>query len=127
MVRECRRWTGVRVRTGVYGRSERTVHTVSTERKSLMSRSTGLAMIASGSVLMLAVHIQVPGLNLGLVGLVILVTGLAGLQVPQRTCSWLWRNRDAIKLTLEQIPEQGERNRVPLDALLRRNDIGSGH
>src|SRR5215468_5410968 len=49
-----------------------------------MRRSTGLALVAIGAILAFAVHAQLAILNLKLTGVVLMITGLAGLQAPQR-------------------------------------------
>jgi fucose permease len=83
-----------------------------------MRPPTGLTLIAVGCVLMFAVSIPVPFVSFRVAGFVLAVTGLTGLRVPQATYRWLRRNSESIRETLEQIPEPGDRNRVPLDALL---------
>jgi N-acetylglucosaminyltransferase len=53
----------------------------------------GMALVISGSVLLLAVSIPLPFLHVKLLGLIIIVAGLVKARVPQRVSSWLWRNR----------------------------------
>jgi len=86
-----------------------------------MRRSTGLALVAIGAILTFAVHAQLAILNLKLTGVVLMITGLAGLQAPQRAYRWLRSHqaqlRDALDRFMAPPPERPAR--VPLDALLQ--------
>lgn len=85
-----------------------------------MRRSTALTLVAIGTILALAVHAQFTVINLKLTGLVLVITGLAGLQVPQRAYRWVRSHPDQLRDALDRFtapPEQPRR--VPLDALLR--------
>lgn len=85
-----------------------------------MRRSTGLALVAIGTILVLAVHVQIAVINLRLTGLVLVITGLAGLHAPQRAYRWVRSHQDQFRDGLDQFtagPEQPRR--VPLDTLLR--------
>ena len=52
-----------------------------------------MALIITGTVLLLAVSIPFPFLNVKLLGLIMIVTGLVRVRVLQRASSWLWRHR----------------------------------
>ncbi len=54
-------------------------------------RAAGLAALAAGAILTFAVSAQVPGINLRLAGLIIIVTGLAGLIAPSGAGAWVRR------------------------------------
>jgi hypothetical protein len=54
-------------------------------------RAVGLAMLAAGAILTFAVSARVPGINLRLAGLIIIVTGLAGLIAPSGAGAWVRR------------------------------------
>jgi hypothetical protein len=85
----------------------------------MMSRSTGLALVAIGAILSLAVQVPLRFLDLRLTGLVLMITGLAGLRVPQRACRWLRRHRDEFRAALDRFTEPLPPSpRVPLDELL---------
>jgi uncharacterized protein YjeT (DUF2065 family) len=87
----------------------------------MMRRSTGLTLVAIGTILALAVHARLAVINLRLTGLVLVITGLAGLQVPQRAYRWLRSHPNQLRDALDRFmaaPEQQPR-RVPLDTLLR--------
>jgi uncharacterized protein YjeT (DUF2065 family) len=86
----------------------------------MMRRSTGLALVAIGTILVLAVHVQLTIINLRLTGLVLVITGLAGLHAPRRAYRWVRSHRDQLRDALDRVtavPEQPRR--VPLDTLLR--------
>jgi uncharacterized protein YjeT (DUF2065 family) len=86
----------------------------------MMRRSTGLALVAIGTILVLAVHVQLTIINLRLTGLVLVITGLAGLRAPQRAYRWVRGHQDQLRDALDRFtaaPEQPRR--VPLDTLLR--------
>ena len=89
-----------------------------------MRRSTGLALVAVGAVLLLAVHVPLTFVSLRFTGLVLILTGLAGLRVPQRACRWLHGHQNELKDALgwfTEPPQEGSPGgpRVPLDELLR--------
>ena len=56
-----------------------------------MRTATGLTLIALGAILGLAVNASTPGINLHIVGLIIALTGAAGLLLRSRTTGWLRR------------------------------------
>ena len=85
-----------------------------------MKRSTGLTLVAIGAILVLAVHAQLTIINLKLTGLVLVITGLAGLRAPQRAYRWVRSHQDQFRDALDRFmaaPEQPRR--VPLETLLR--------
>ena len=73
-----------------------------------------MAVIITGTVLLLAVSIPIPFLNVKLLGLTIIVAELVKIGALQRASSWLWRNRR--KMMPARIPDTAAR--VPLDTLL---------
>jgi hypothetical protein len=75
-----------------------------------LTRPTGIALIVTGAVLLLAVSISLPFLNVKLLGLIMIVAGLVKVGALQRVSSWLWRNRRVVMAA-----------RVPLDTLLEAN------
>jgi hypothetical protein len=56
-----------------------------------MKTATGLALIAIGAILTFAVTASPPFLNLQIVGLILIATGLAGVLIPKRGYGWLRR------------------------------------
>ena len=54
-----------------------------------MRTPTSLALIAVGAILAFAVWASTPGINLHVVGAVLILTGLAGLLIPRKGYSWL--------------------------------------
>lgn len=89
-----------------------------------MRRSTGLALVAIGAILLLAVHVSLTFVSLRFTGLVLMITGLTGLRVPQRACRWLHGHQNELKDALDRFteaPQEGPPDgpRVPLDDLLR--------
>ena len=85
-----------------------------------MRRSTGLTLVATGTIVVLAVNAQLTVINLKLTGLVLVITGLAGLHAPQRAYRWVRSHQDQLRDALDWFmatPEQPRR--VPLDTLLR--------
>jgi len=86
-----------------------------------MKRSTGLALVALGAILALAVQLPLTFIDLRLTGLILMLTGLAGLRAPQRAYHWLRGHRDELAEALERFMAPAPRDpRVPLDTLLRR-------
>jgi hypothetical protein len=80
-----------------------------------------LTLVAIGAILALAVHAQLTVINLRLTGLVLVITGLAGLRAPQRAYRWVRSHQDQLRDALDRFmaaPEEQPR-RVPLDNLLR--------
>ena len=58
-----------------------------------LTRPAGMALIMTGTVLLLAVSISLPFLNVKLLGSIVIVAGLVKARALQRASSWLWRNR----------------------------------
>jgi hypothetical protein len=94
----------------------------------MMRRSTGLALVAIGAILALAVRVPLAFLHLRLTGLVLIIIGLAGLGVPQRAYHWLRAHQRWLRAHQEQLtgamrrfmePPLPPGPRVPLDDLLR--------
>jgi N-acetylglucosaminyltransferase len=61
-----------------------------------LTRPAGMALIITGTVLLLAVSVSLPFLNVKLLGLIVIVAGLVKARALQRASSWLWRNRRAV-------------------------------
>jgi hypothetical protein len=77
-----------------------------------------VALIATGAVLLLAVSSPMPFLNVKVLGLILIVTGLVKVRALQRASGWLWRNRREVMTALDAPPDEIEAPRVPLDTLL---------
>jgi hypothetical protein len=75
-------------------------------------------LIVTGAVLLLAVSFPFPFLNVKLLGLILIVTGLVKVRALQRASGWLWRNRREMITALDAPPDEIEAPRVPLDTLL---------
>jgi hypothetical protein len=56
-----------------------------------MKTATGLAVIAIGAILALAVHAHTPGININLAGVILMLVGVAGVLLRSRTSGWLRR------------------------------------
>jgi Domain of unknown function (DUF6458) len=82
-------------------------------------KSTGLTLIALGTILAFAVRGHPSFLNIQLVGWVLMLTGLAGLRVPQGVYGWLRSHRAQLKNALDRAMNPPATKRVPLDSLLR--------
>jgi hypothetical protein len=54
-----------------------------------MKTATGLTLVAIGAILAFAVNASPPGVNINVVGLIIMLTGVAGFLIPRRASSWL--------------------------------------
>ena len=54
-----------------------------------MRAALGLAILAAGAILTFAVSARVPGINLRLAGVIIMLTGIAELIAPSRAAAWL--------------------------------------
>jgi hypothetical protein len=77
-----------------------------------------VVLIATGAVLLLALSNRLPFLNVKLLGLILIVTGLVKVRALQRASGWLWRNRREVMTALDAPPDEIEAPRVPLDSLL---------
>jgi hypothetical protein len=54
-----------------------------------MKTATGLTLLAVGAILAFAVRTSPPGLNINIVGWVIMLTGAAGFLLPRRASGWV--------------------------------------
>jgi hypothetical protein len=77
-----------------------------------------VVLIVAGAVLLLALSNSLPFLNVKLLGLILIVTGLVKVRALQRASGWLWRNRREVMTALDAPPDEIEAPRVPLDTLL---------
>jgi hypothetical protein len=74
------------------------------------TRPAAMALIVTGTVLLLAVSSPLPFLNVKLLGLIMIVAGLVKARALQRVFTWLWQSR-----------QEAMAGRVPLDTLLEAN------
>jgi cellulose synthase/poly-beta-1,6-N-acetylglucosamine synthase-like glycosyltransferase len=77
-----------------------------------LARPAGMALIITGTVLLLAVSISLSFLNVKLLGLILIVAGLVRARAPQQVSSWLWRNRRkvmAVGVSLNALLEASRR------------------
>jgi hypothetical protein len=56
-----------------------------------MRAAIGLTALAAGAILTFAVNAKVPGINLALAGVIIMVAAVAGMIGPSRAAAWLRR------------------------------------
>jgi hypothetical protein len=56
-----------------------------------MRTATGLALIGAGAILAFAVSARTPAVNLQVAGVIVMLTGLAGLALRGRAGGWLRR------------------------------------
>jgi hypothetical protein len=54
-----------------------------------MKTATGLTMLAIGAILAFAVSASPPGVNINVVGWIVMLTGVAGFLIPRRASGWL--------------------------------------
>jgi hypothetical protein len=54
-----------------------------------MKTATGLTLLAIGAILAFAVSASPPGLNINVVGWIVMLTGVAGFLIPRRASGWL--------------------------------------
>ena len=80
------------------------------ERRPERTRPAGMALIVTGTVLLLVVSSPLPFLNVKLLGLIMIIAGLVKARALQRVLTSLWQSR------LEAMAA-----RVPLDTLLEAN------
>jgi hypothetical protein len=83
-----------------------------------LTRPAGMALIITGTVLVLAVSIPLPFLNVKLLGLILIVAGLVKVRALQRASGWLWRNRREVMTALDAPRDDPPASRVPLDTML---------
>jgi hypothetical protein len=60
-----------------------------------MRTAIGLVILAAGAILTFAVSAHVPGINLRIAGVIIILTGIAELITPARATHWLRRHGQA--------------------------------
>lgn len=77
-----------------------------------MRTPTSLALIAIGAILAFAVWASTPGFNLHVAGVVLILTGLAGLRIPRKGYGWL-RKRMIIPRARTRRPAVIEETRYP--------------
>jgi glycosyltransferase involved in cell wall biosynthesis len=90
-----------------------------------LTRPAGMALIITGTVLLLAVSISLPFLNVKLLGVIVIVAGLVKVRALQRASSWLWQNRREVMATrvpLDTLPEAS----APVACRARRRDRRAG-
>jgi hypothetical protein len=54
-----------------------------------MRSAVGLVLLTAGAILAIAVSADVPGINLRLTGVIVMVAGIAGMISPARAAAWL--------------------------------------
>jgi hypothetical protein len=54
-----------------------------------MRSAIGLAVLTAGAILAIAVNADVPGINLRLTGVILILAGIAGMIAPARAAAWL--------------------------------------
>jgi hypothetical protein len=82
-----------------------------------MKTATGLALLAVGAILTFAVRAAIPGVNLQVAGLIIMLTGAAGLFVPARASGWL-RRRIVLRGPQRPVAEEAsEDDTYPVDII----------
>ena len=54
-----------------------------------MKTATGLSLVAIGAILAFAVSASPPGVNINVVGWIVMLTGVAGFLIPRRASGWL--------------------------------------
>jgi hypothetical protein len=82
-----------------------------------LAKPAGIALIITGTVLLLAVSTSLAFLNVKLLGLILIVIGLVMVRALQRAAGWLWRNRHDVMTALDA-PADDPAERVPLDTIL---------
>ncbi len=81
-----------------------------------MRTATGLALVAVGAILTFAVNAAIPGVNLQIAGLIVMLTGVAGLVVPARASGWL-RRRIVLRGPHGPVVEEVSDNPYPADVM----------
>jgi hypothetical protein len=80
--------------------------------------STGLALLVTGGIMLLAVVIPGAPLSIKIVGVFLAAAGLARLRLPGRAFDWLRQNSDRIMEAVDPgSAEVANTPRVPLDDL----------
>lgn len=89
--------------------------------------SSGLALLAAGGIMLLAVVIPGAPLSIKIVGLFLAAVGLARLRMPRRAAEWLRQNSDRLIEVVDPSAEEvAQTPRVPLDELLTPQCPGEG-
>jgi hypothetical protein len=89
--------------------------------------SSGLALLAAGGIMLLAVVIPGAPLSIKIVGLFLAAAGLARLRMPRRAAEWLRQNSDRLIEVVDPSAEEvAQTPRVPLDELLTPQRPGEG-
>jgi hypothetical protein len=80
-----------------------------------MKTATWLTVLAVGAILAFAVRTSPPGLNINVVGWIIMLTGAAGFLLPRRASGWV--RRPVLMRTGSAVPVSGQPGdtRHPLD------------
>lgn len=81
-----------------------------------MKTATWLALLAIGAILTLAVHADLPGVNLQVAGVIIMLTGVAGIVIPTRASGWL-RRRIVLRGPAGPVVEEIGANPYPPDVM----------
>jgi hypothetical protein len=81
-----------------------------------MNTATGLALVAVGAILAVAVKAAIPGVNLQVAGLIIMLTGVAGMFVPARASGWL-RRRIVLRGPQGPVVEEVKDDLYPADVM----------
>lgn len=84
-----------------------------------MKTTTGITLVAIGAILSFAISLNTGFISLQIVGIVLMLTGIAGLCLSQRGTGLLGRQLAALRYLLAQDASVISGKRVPLDDLLR--------
>jgi hypothetical protein len=83
-----------------------------------MKKTTGLALLSIGAILSFAVTVHPWFISPQIVGLVLMLTGIAGLCISQRGTGWFERQLETIRELLARDEVLATGDRVPLNDLL---------
>lgn len=92
-----------------------------------MKTATCLALIAIGAILTFAVTTSPSFLNLQVAGIVIMLTGAAGLFLPKPSQGWLHRRTIRRRGPRGRVADHVEETRYPPYVMLNPGAEGSGH
>ena len=92
-----------------------------------MRTATGLALIAIGAILTFAVTAHPSFLNLQVAGIVIMLTGVAGLFLPKPAQGWLRRRTVLRRGSRGPVVGQVDETRYPPYVMLNPGADDSGH
>lgn len=81
-----------------------------------MKTATGLTLVAFGAILAFAVSASPPGVNINVVGWIVMLTGVAGFLIPRRASSWL-RSRVLVRTGSGKPGSGAPGSRVPGSAV----------